>query len=111
MLKPDRLSAVLFFLCIPTNLNNRRSSGGVFQAKGVLCKEKEQSSYNYFTVNKMKLFSLLLLSLGASIGAAGELVIDSTFKPEGCDTARKSVSGDNLSMHYTGKLTVKCLFI
>jgi predicted GH43/DUF377 family glycosyl hydrolase len=32
---------------------------------------------------------------------AGELVVETTFKPEGCDEGRKTKSGDHLYMHYT----------
>jgi FK506-binding protein 14 len=35
---------------------------------------------------------------------AAELKSETTFKPEGCDAAKKSKSGDELEMHYTGTI-------
>merc|ERR1711934_494059 len=48
---------------------------------------------------------VLLLSLLVVCSlAADELVSKTTFKPEKCDTMRKTKKGDSLSMHYTGTI-------
>ena len=36
--------------------------------------------------------------------ATADLKVEVTFKPERCDSARKSAPGDDLGMHYTGKI-------
>lgn len=48
------------------------------------------------------LYFLLILALVCA--AKASLQILTTFKPEGCDEARKSKRGDLLSMHYTGTI-------
>lgn len=60
-----------------------------------------------FTVSassEMKFDSIWLLPALFSAVLAADLKIETTFKPEGCDDARKSKAGDNLSMHYTGTI-------
>ena len=53
----------------------------------------------------MKFTSLLVLPALLATGLAGaDFKIETTFKPDGCDDARKSVAGDSLSMHYTGSI-------
>lgn len=51
---------------------------------------------------------IVLVALFALAVSAKEpptkLQIGVKFRPEGCDAARKSKSGDKLSMHYTGTL-------
>ena len=51
--------------------------------------------------NKILFF---LLALAIVCSTAFSLKVETTFKPEGCDAAKKSASGDHLSMHYTGKI-------
>merc|ERR1719424_616595 len=50
---------------------------------------------------KLILASVALLVI---VAQAAELKSESTFKPEGCDAARKTKAGDQLSMHYTGTI-------
>merc|ERR1711934_690614 len=44
------------------------------------------------------------MALLVIVAQAAELKSETTFKPEGCDTARKTKAGDQLSMHYTGTI-------
>lgn len=49
--------------------------------------------------------SIFFFALVVAVAAADDdLTINSVFKPEGCDEARKSKSGDQLYMHYTGTI-------
>merc|ERR1719502_1997991 len=47
---------------------------------------------------------LLIVAVMTVVSYAAELKIETTFKPEGCDTAKKTKKGDQLSMHYTGTI-------
>ena len=50
------------------------------------------------------LFALLLVLCFVLAVFGQELVVETTFRPENCDAARKSKDGDKLYMHYTGKI-------
>mmetsp|Transcript_64884 Transcript_64884/g.131818 ORF Transcript_64884/g.131818 Transcript_64884/m.131818 type:complete len:140 (-) Transcript_64884:27-446(-) len=54
------------------------------------------------------IFGIVALACVASASAAysdvTELVIETTFKPDGCDDARKAAVGDKISVHYKGML-------
>jgi hypothetical protein len=45
------------------------------------------------------LFTALLLVVDAT-----KFLIETEFKPENCDSSKKSENGDKLSMHYTGRV-------
>merc|ERR1712159_957736 len=47
---------------------------------------------------------LLIVAVMTVVSYAVDLKIETTFKPEGCDTAKKTKKGDQLSMHYTGTI-------
>mmetsp|Transcript_36472 Transcript_36472/g.37145 ORF Transcript_36472/g.37145 Transcript_36472/m.37145 type:complete len:208 (-) Transcript_36472:22-645(-) len=49
-------------------------------------------------------FIVAVIATTACITNAQKLEIKTTFKPDGCDSARKTTRGDHLGMHYTGSI-------
>mmetsp|Transcript_36179 Transcript_36179/g.106859 ORF Transcript_36179/g.106859 Transcript_36179/m.106859 type:complete len:141 (-) Transcript_36179:250-672(-) len=51
------------------------------------------------------LAAALVATASASYSDVTELEIETTFKPDGCDIAKKAAAGDKIGVHYKGMLT------